>query len=101
MDDDELKKDIENILNSSGDSNDLLIKLSILKHYDFDKFMDTMYSVMAENPTKLVEASGDTAQKLKAIEAMVNHYESKEVYERCKVLVEIYDAIIERPCTDG
>ena len=100
MDDKELKKEIENILNSRGNQNDLLIKLSILKHYDFDKFMDTMYSVLSENPKKMVEARGDIDQKLKAIEALSNHYKSKEVYERCQILLELSDAIIEGSWTD-
>lgn len=100
MDDKELKREIENMLNSGNDDNDLLIKLAILKHYDLDKFMDTMYTVLAENPNKMVEAKGEVDNKLKAIERLIDHYKKVELYERCQVLQNMSDAIVEKSWED-
>lgn len=100
-DKDKLKKDIDDLLSGrDGDSNDLLVKLAILKHYDLDKFMDTMYSVLAENPQKMVEARGEIDQKLQAIERLIEYYKEAELYERCQILQDMSDAIIENSLED-
>lgn len=96
-DEEMMKRDIDSLLSGRAtNSNELLVKLAILKAYDLDKFMDTMYTVLAENPNRMVEARGEIDQKLQAINALIDHYKDQEIYEKCQVLQNMSDAIVEK-----
>lgn len=83
----DIDKEIEDMFNGK-DGNDLLIKLSILKHYDFDKFMDTMFESLMQNSDKVINPKL-YEQKMKAINKLIQHYEEKEVFEKCSELLEL------------
>ena len=94
--DDELEREIKALLENSKGEDDLLVKLSILKKYDIDKFMDTMYSVISENPNKVIVSSGGLKNKLKAMKALREHFEAKQEFEKCQVMQKMTDMIIDQ-----
>ena len=98
--DKELEREIKALLENPNGEDDLLIKLSILKKYDIDKFMDTMYSVISENPNKVIVSSGGLGNKLKAVKALREHFEKKQEFEKCQVMQKMTDMIIDQNIQD-
>jgi len=89
-------KDIDDLLKSDNQK-ELLVKLSILKSYDYDKFMDTMYTVFTEQGDRLVKASTtDPLEKMEALERMEEHYKDKQEFEKCAKLLELRTKIEEQ-----
>lgn len=89
-------KDLRDLINDinglikDGNQSELMVKLSILKHYDYDKFMDTMYKVFTTNGSQFVEVNnGNPAEKITALKSMIEYYENKTEYEKCADLYKL------------
>ena len=61
----------------------LIAELLRLRREDPDKLMDLVLGVMKQYPDLVVEDESDPQKKLKALTAMLEHYEEKEEYENC------------------
>lgn len=89
-------KDIDDLLKSNNHK-ELLVKLSILKHYDYDKFMNTMYRVFTEHGDTFVKVDrNDPLEKMEALQRMEHHFKEREEFEKCAKLLELRTRIEEK-----
>jgi len=92
---DDLQREIQGMLNKDTvtDQNDLMIKLSILKHYDLNRFMETMYEAFTSNSEKVIDSRASSESRIKAMAEMIEHFKGKEEYEKCQQLYNIQQKI--------
>jgi hypothetical protein len=92
---DELQREIQGMLNKDGikDQNDLMIKLSILKHYDLNRFMETMYQAFISNSERVIDSRASSESRIKAMIELIEHFKGKEEYEKCQQLYNMQQKI--------
>jgi hypothetical protein len=67
---------------------ELLIELIQLKEQDYDKFLDKFYeAITTEFHQIFVEELIKDQDHISTLRIMINHFEKKEEYEKCDVLL--------------
>lgn len=64
-------------------------KMLELRDQDPDAFADLFFEMLHQYPEIAIADYAPTEDKLSAIDRILKHYESKEVYEKCAFLFEI------------
>lgn len=72
---------------------DLIIKLEKLKETDIDAFFELIFASLSKFPDEAVSDGADQKSKIKAINRIINHFESIEEFEKCHILKKILDRI--------
>jgi hypothetical protein len=90
---DDLRGEIERMLNGEEAGDNLFIKLTILKHYDHPLFMDTMYRAFTANSGKVIQSTANPLARINAMAEMIEHFKGREEYEKCGELLKIQQEI--------
>jgi hypothetical protein len=72
---------------------DLLQAMLLLKEKDPEGFMNLVLGALKKYPDLAVVDATPTENKLRALKAMLEHYESIEGYEDCAFLLELTNQI--------
>lgn len=72
---------------------ELLRAMLLLKEKDPEGFMNLVLSSLKKYPELAVEDAAPAENKLRALKAMLEHYESIEGYEDCAFLLELTNQI--------
>ncbi len=75
------------------DALDLIIKLERLKEKDLNAFFDLIFTSLSNFPDEAVDDGADREKKIKAINRIIDHYESIEEFEKCAFLKDLLDKI--------
>ena len=73
--------------------NDYIRKMSLLKEYDYDKFMRVLYKSFEEYPEKVLRDPYPLNVKVKALKKVKGYFEDVEEYEKCEVIKTILNGI--------
>ena len=81
--------------------NDYIRKMSLLKEYDYDKFMRVLYKSFEEYPEKILRDPYPLNVKVKALNKVRGYFENVEEYEKCDVIKRILNGIKEKDIPDN
>lgn len=88
----ELEEEIERLARrwDTEGQNQLMVKLEILKAYDYNKFMNTMYKIFTEQEDSYVnQSAGNPEEAIAGLVKMIQYFEKREEYEKCARLDEL------------
>ena len=80
---------------------DFLQRLSLLKEYDYDKFMRVLYDSFEEYPERIESDPYPLAIKVEALSRVLKYFKDIEEYEKCEVIKNILNGIKKKDIPDN
>ena len=80
---------------------DFLKRLSLLKEYDYDKFMRVLYDNFEEYPERIEDDPYPLNVKVAALNKVLEYFKGLEEYEKCDVIKNILDGIEKKDISDN
>ena len=72
---------------------ELLYELLQLRDTDYEKFMDKLYEAMTTEFLEIVKSKVFDVDESEAVfKSMIKHFENKEEYEKCDVLLHLLNS---------
>lgn len=84
------------IMDNKKYNSDYARKMSLLKEYDYDKFMRVLYKSFEEYPERVARDPYPMDTKVKALNKVMTYFEDVEEYEKCVVIKTILNGIKEK-----
>lgn len=76
------------------ESPDVLSRLIELRDSDIDEFSNLILECLKVEPTFAITDTTPIEKKIKALNLLLNHFESKEMYEDCSFISDIIQKIL-------
>jgi len=80
-------------MNSNLNSDDLLKKMEALKVEDVNAFYNVVFNSLLKFPEEVVTDPSPAGSKIKALSSMLNYFEQREEYEKCRFIKNLIDQI--------